>query len=315
MRHSRRMIFKSALAASTLAAGGLFAWQHTVMSEARETDNVPALKPFQKKLRIQNIETNVIDAGSGPPVLLFHGIPDTTDVWEATVSALKDQYRCITFDLPGFGRSHAVSGAFDWSLDNRTRFTRDILDALGVDTPLRLIGHDAGGVWAGLFAAAFGDRVDRALFSISSIHPDFEWRGGAKLNRIPVLGELAMTAFNETRFMSAIKNFSGRQRSDASIRQVYHRIDGRMRRAILNFYRTTNVEEFAIWHPLYLKAMAQKPVRVIWGELNPAATPEDGVRSFPTEDLIVYPEAGHWPMLEEPDRWAKDVLEFLARTD
>jgi pimeloyl-ACP methyl ester carboxylesterase len=311
MATRRQVLTGGGLAILAAGAGGLFAWQHHVLGNVRQTDNLPALLPHQKTLRIQNIDVNVIDAGNGPPLLFFHGIPDTSDLWAASIMALKDRYRCIAFDMPGFGRTHPVRGAFDWTLGNRAKFVDAILSGLGVADPVRVIAHDAGGVWGGIFCAAYPERIDRALFSISSIHPSFEWREGAKINRLPVIGELAMSAFTADRFVATVKSFSGPKRSEASIRETIARVDGRMRRAILQCYRTTEVAEFAAWHPRYLAAMEGKPVRVIWGALNPAATPEDGVRSFPTKDLIVYPEAGHWPMLEEPARWAADVAAFL----
>ncbi|MGL5838276.1 MAG: alpha/beta fold hydrolase [Sphingorhabdus sp.] len=309
----RQIVLSGGLGLVAIAGTSLFAWQQSVFQEIRNTDNVPVLRPFQKSLRVQNIDTLVIDAGEGPPVLFFHGIPDTTDVWAGSIIALKDRFRCIAFDMPGFGKSHAVDGTFDWTLQNRADYVREILDKLGITEPVRIVAHDAGGVWGGVFAAAYSERVERALFSISSIHPSFEWRDGAKLQRVPILGELATAAFNEDRFVASLKDFSGPNRSEASMLEVYNRVDGRMRKAILRFYRETEVTEFKTWHSRYLAGIKEKPVRVIWGKLNPAATPEDGVRSYPTDDLIVYPNAGHWPMLEEPDRWANDLSDFLQK--
>jgi pimeloyl-ACP methyl ester carboxylesterase len=312
MATRRQILGRGGLGMLALSGAGLFAWQRHVLGEVRSTDNVPALQPYRKKLRVQNIDVNAIDVGSGPPVLFFHGIPDTTDIWASSILALKDKYRCIAFDMPGFGQSHAAIGEFSWSLANRADFVNELLDKLDVREPVRIIAHDAGGVWGGIFAGAYPQRVDRALFSVTSIHPSFEWRDGAKINRIPIIGELAVSAFNADRFVAALKEFSGPKRSVASMRETFARVDGRMRRAILKFYRTTDVQEFKVWHPRYLEGMEGKPVRVIWGELNPAAKPEDGRLSFPTDDLLVYPGVGHWPMLEEPERWAADVGSFLA---
>jgi pimeloyl-ACP methyl ester carboxylesterase len=313
MTTRRQLLVRGGLGLCGLSGLGLFAWQHHVLGDVQVTDNVPALRPFQRTMRVQNVDLNVIDAGRGPPVLFFHGIPDTTDVWAGSILALKDRYRCLAFDMPGFGRSHVTAGEFDWSLANRAAIVDRLLSELGVTEPVRIVAHDAGGVWGGVFVGAYPDRVDRALFSISSIHPSFEWREGARINRIPIIGELAIASFTADRFVSALQSFSGPGYSEAAMRQTFARVDGRMRRAILSFYRTTEVEEFASWHPRYLAGIAGKPVRVIWGALNPAATPADGVRSFPTEDLIIYPNAGHWPMLEEPGRWAVDVARFLNR--
>lgn len=127
-----------------------------------------------------------------------------------------------------------------------------------------------------------------------------------------MLSELAVSAFNADRFIAALKDFSGPKRTEASTRETFARVDGRMRKVVLKFYRTTEVEEFKIWHPRDPAGFEGKQVRVIWEERNPAAKPADGICSFPTDDLLVYPNVGHGPMLEEPECWVEDVATTLA---
>lgn len=312
MAVTRRLALGLGAAGVALGGGWLWRWQDQALSFVKDTQAVAALRPFGKTVRVQNVDTFVVEAGSGPPVLLIHGIPDTVDVWVETILALKERFRCIAFDLPGFGQSHAASSSFDMSIANRPVFLQALLEALGVAEPVRLIAHDAGGTFGVTLAAAQPRRVERALFSITSMHPDFEWRLGAQLHRTPLAGELAMAAFDRDRFRCAVRDFSGPNRSVASIDAVYERIDGRMKRAILAFYRATSVSEFAPWQARFEAGMKGKKLRVIWGELNPGADIEIARKSFPGAVISNYADVGHWPMLEAPAQWSTDVRAFLA---
>ncbi|MDJ0789791.1 MAG: alpha/beta hydrolase [Myxococcota bacterium] len=306
----RRLLSASAVAAGA-AAGGLWTWQRRALGSVVPTENVASLRSHGRRVRVQNVDLHVIDAGQGPPVVFIHGIPDTTDLWADSIEALHPSRRCIAFDLPDFGRSATAEGRFDWSADNRAPFVADVLDALGIEEPVRIVAHNAGGTFGAIFAAAHPERVDRALFSVTTIHPDHGWHLPARINRTPGLGELAMAAYSWPRFQRTLATFSGPGFSEERMRETFERIDGRMKRAILSFYRSTDKAVYREWQPRFEQAMARKPLRVIWGELNPGASVELARRSFPTDDVIVYEQTGHWPMLELEARWRRDLLAFI----
>src|SRR5213593_3611185 len=54
---------------------------------------------------IAGVETYVVDAGEGPPILLIHGYGDTADGWRRVVPGLARDHRVIALDMPPFGRS------------------------------------------------------------------------------------------------------------------------------------------------------------------------------------------------------------------
>ncbi len=66
-------------------------------------------------LVVQGVRVHLLEEGSGPPVLLLHGNPDTSELWRGVTSRLKERYRCLAPDLPGFGASALTSG-FDCGL-------------------------------------------------------------------------------------------------------------------------------------------------------------------------------------------------------
>src|SRR5207302_5187269 len=97
-------------------------------------------------VEVRGVETYVVDAGDGPPVLLIHGYGDTADGWRRVVPGLLDSgHRVIAIDIPPFGRSG----------DPRTRklidfykpFFPELLQRLEVDRTT-VIGHSLGGAIA-----------------------------------------------------------------------------------------------------------------------------------------------------------------------
>jgi pimeloyl-ACP methyl ester carboxylesterase len=98
--------------------------------------------------------------GSGPPLLLVHGIPTSARLWEPLLGALGERFDCIAPDLLGLGRSRPVTGA---PLDSQGQaaMLAELLDALGI-AQTRLVLHDQGGAHGMRFLAGFDERV-RAL--------------------------------------------------------------------------------------------------------------------------------------------------------
>ncbi|MBV8813435.1 MAG: alpha/beta hydrolase [Verrucomicrobia bacterium] len=121
-------------------------------------------------LQINGISLHVDDLGSGRPVLLLHGWPDSADLWRKQIQFLvKNGFRAIAPDLRGLGRSDRPEGVAAYSLQNALSDVVGILDALGIDKA-DMIGHDWGAAVAWFMAAAHPDRVHK-LVVLSVPHP------------------------------------------------------------------------------------------------------------------------------------------------
>jgi pimeloyl-ACP methyl ester carboxylesterase len=286
-------------------------WDRLLVSSS-PTPPGPAMAPYGRTVRVQNVDVHVADRGAGRPILFIHGIPDTSDLWERAFEAMSATRRCIAFDLPGFGGSRVVNGAFNLGLANRAAFVAGVLDAIGVSEPVDLVGHDAGGTFAIPFMAAHAERVRRAHFCITTMHPDFRWSKLGQICRTPYKGELHMATMSWGSFRDSRRHIAGPHYAEADILAQYNRLDGAMRRAIIEFYRGTNIEEFPGWQTRFEAAMVGRPVHVIWGEHNPGNGVAVARRSYPGASLTNYLDSGHWPMREEPDRWNKEVAEFFG---
>jgi len=116
------------------------------------------------------VSLHVEDHGSGKPVLLLHGWPDSSYLWRNQIPFLvANGFRAIAPDQRGFGRSDRPEGVAAYSLQNAVADLVGILDALGIDAA-DIVAHDWGAAVAWLAAATHPSRV-RRLVVLSVPHP------------------------------------------------------------------------------------------------------------------------------------------------
>ena len=99
-------------------------------------------------------------AGSGPVLLLLHGITNSSETWEPAVDALAQDFRVIAPDLLGHGHSATPRG--DYSLGAHASGVRDLLSALDISRAT-VVGHSLGGGVAMQFAYQFPERCERLV--------------------------------------------------------------------------------------------------------------------------------------------------------
>src|ERR1700692_1926180 len=116
------------------------------------------------------VSLHVEDHGSGKPVLLLHGWPDSSYLWRNQIPfLLANGFRAIAPHQRGFGRSDRPEGVAAYSLQNAVADLVGILDALGIDAA-DIVAHDWGAAVAWLSATAHSNRV-RSLVVLSVPHP------------------------------------------------------------------------------------------------------------------------------------------------
>ena len=99
-------------------------------------------------------------AGSGPAVLLMHGLGGNADTWTLQMTALSDSHDVIAWDAPGFGRSD-VRGA---DQSDFAEAALELLDGLGIRRAT-VVGHSMGGLIAMTMAETAPDRVAALVLS------------------------------------------------------------------------------------------------------------------------------------------------------
>ncbi|MGA9313318.1 MAG: alpha/beta fold hydrolase, partial [Solirubrobacteraceae bacterium] len=99
-------------------------------------------------------------AGDGPPVVLVHGMLNSSSHWQAVALDLATEYTVIAPDLIGHGDSTVPRG--DYSLGAHAASIRDLLTALGIERAT-IVGHSLGGGVAMQFFYQFPARVERLV--------------------------------------------------------------------------------------------------------------------------------------------------------
>jgi pimeloyl-ACP methyl ester carboxylesterase len=278
-------------------------------------------------LRLNGASLHIAELGEGPPLLLLHGWPEFWLTWEPVMERLSSRYRLIAPDLRGFGDSEKPDGPFG-PADHATDMIA-LLDALGI-RQAGIVGHDVGGAVMQPLTRMGPERV-AALFFFDFVYPGIGPRMGAPDR----LNEIWYQSFNQ---MDLAPSLVGASRGTCEIyishflRHWSHRkqaFDDVLSRFVDNFMKPGNlVGGFAHYRAAHAGRVAMMrgeaqalppitaPTCVRWAEhdpLFPYAWTDGLGATFANLDLAPFPDVGHFPHREDPDRAAGEIASFFDR--
>ncbi len=172
---SEKKTRREILQQTALAAGGAAFLQQQVRAEAEAS---PCMKFFGPGFRNERIKTsgaeiNAVIGGSGPPLLLFHGAPQSVITWRLIADDLAKEYTTVFCDLRGYGDSSKPPDAPDHSSQSKRPMALDgveVMEHLGF-RQYRMVGHDRGGRVGRRMALDHPDRVTKlAVLDIVPAH-------------------------------------------------------------------------------------------------------------------------------------------------
>jgi pimeloyl-ACP methyl ester carboxylesterase len=262
-------------------------------------------------------------AGSGPPVVLIHGMVNSSRHWESVALRLADAYTVIAPDLIGHGDSATPRG--DYSLGAHAASIRDLLTAVGIEKAT-IVGHSLGGGVAMQFFYQFPQRTERlVLVSSGGLgHEVSPLLRGAALPGAAVLLALA----TRPRVLAALLHASDRLEQRGSRKGVYLRAVARAleplkepgaREAFLQTLRSVidvRGQRVSARDRLYLLSGAM-PTLIVWGERDhtiPLSHGRHTHASVPGSRFEILPRAAHFPHLEDPEGLAGVLRDFLETT-
>ncbi len=158
----RSLLQKTALAAG---AAALIAGEAPAQDSAAE--DTSAWKKFypagfrNERIKTSGAEINAVIGGSGPPLLLFHGAPDSLITWRMIAPDLAKDYTLVMCDLRGYGDSSKPEDKPDHSQQSKRPMALDgveVMEHLGF-RQFRMVGHDRGGRVGRRMAIDHPDRV------------------------------------------------------------------------------------------------------------------------------------------------------------
>ena len=265
-------------------------------------------------VRINGVETLVRQAGSphsSEAVVCVHGNPGSSEDFDELVPYIGDFARVIAPDMPGFGKSERAA-AFPYTVDGFARHLDAILQHLGVRRA-HLVLHDFGGPWGLAWAAAHADRVRSLVLINIGVLPGYRYHKYAHMWRTPLLGELVIFGTTRASFKLALNLDNPKPLPDAILNRMFDHWDRGSRRAVLSLYRATSAAEVSSVKQGEMLAPHALPALVVWGTGDPNIPVRyaGAQQQFFDADIQKIDGAGHWPMIDEPDRTRALVLPFL----
>ena len=262
-----------------------------------------------------------VDRGAGPAVLFIHGLLGTNANWSHLVTRLETTHRVVVPDLFGHGASDKPRG--DYSLGAHAATLRDLLDRLDIDR-VTLVGHSLGGGIALQLCYLFPERVDRLVLVSSgglgrSVSPILR---AATLPGAEVVIPVIASGWVRTR-LEGLGSALGRLglRPPADVREAWHGFtslsDADSRRAFLATTRAViDPGGQTVTAHDHLPMDEDIPTLVVWGthdRMIPAWHATTAHQAIPTSRVELFHSAGHFPHLEEPDRFAALLRDFISR--
>jgi pimeloyl-ACP methyl ester carboxylesterase len=264
-------------------------------------------------------------AGSGPVVLLIHGIGDNSTSWEPVHAHLARRFTVIAPDLLGHGKSDKPRA--DYSVAAYANGMRDLLSVLGIDR-VTVVGHSLGGGVAMQFAYQFPQMVDRLiLVGAGGVTKDVNIV--LRLASLPVGGEAPLALLRLPlmlpvlqvlgRLMGPVLSSTGVGRDIPNLLRILgelpeptaSRAFTRTLRAVVDWRGqvVTMLDRCYLAEPV--------PVQLVWGEKDPVIPVEHAHMvhaAMPGSRLEIFPGSAHFPHHDDPARFIDLVGDFIDST-
>ena len=283
---------------------------------------------FESRLvEVDGVELHIVLAGpfDGPPVVLLHGFPEYWYAWRTHMAMLaRAGFRVVAPDQRGANRSDKPSAAAEYTRQRLADDVIGILDSLGWEKAF-IAGHDVGAGTTWQVVLESPQRVQAAivfngthLLALNESRPQDDpdsvsWFRDFFL--LPFVPELVSRTYDwwlvSYYLRSTSRSGTFGEEELALYKSAWDR--GGAMGTMINTFRAPIVP---------LRRMPpggrpEVPFRVVWGERD-AFIPRERIalnqRYLPEGAIVVLPEAGHWLLHEEPERTAREMIDFFGES-
>lgn len=262
--------------------------------------------PPAKEATVFGQKIHYVDVGTGPVVVLLHGLGGNSLNWAFNFAALSQKYRVIAPDQVGFGRSDKP--LINYRVQTYADFLDKFLDTLGVERA-SLVGNSMGGWIASLYALKYPKRVERiVLADAAGFAPPKEFDLSALSGLNPSTREQARYLMNLVFFNPLLKSEAN---VDATLAARISAGDGYTIQSLVeSIYRNEDMLDGKL-------AGVKVPVLILWGRedgLTPLAREgEKFKKELPSAQFVVFDNCGHVPQVEKAAEFNAAVLKFLSQ--
>ncbi len=255
--------------------------------------------PHERTIMAGDYQVRVFEAGSGEPLLFFHSAGGA-GLWTEGIDRLARHFHVFLPDHPGFGPSPLP----DWltGMDDMVFHYLDVLDALGLSGLIRIAAASLGGWIAAEFATFHPERVQKMVLIDAA---------GLRIPEVPMPDVFRIPP-------------------EQILPIIFHDLSKAMAVMPKDFGIDTMVQMFhdrsafarLSWNPYLhdpklrrrIKFTAKIPTLIVWGkqdQLIPPVYAEEYKKLLPSSQVVYIDQCGHDPTIEQPDEFARTVVEFL----
>ncbi|MEI8409127.1 MULTISPECIES: alpha/beta fold hydrolase [unclassified Kribbella] len=269
------------------------------------------LFPFESRfVSIDGHNVHYVDEGSGPTLLLLHGNPTWSFVYRDVIRALRNEFRCVALDYPGFGLSSPRPG-YRYLPEEHAEVVTAFVDTLGL-SGVTLVAHD----WGGPIGLATVERRPAAFEGLVlantwgwPITGDLHFEAVSHLVGGP-LGRLLVRQFNL--FVNALIPVGHRLRKPSAAEMTQYQKAQRDASAVLPG-RITGSRAFLADVEAGLPDLASLPTLIVWGDADFAFRAKERRRweqEFADHHTVIVEGAGHFVQSDAPDQFAVAIRDW-----
>ncbi|HEX6487531.1 MAG TPA: alpha/beta hydrolase [Candidatus Dormibacteraeota bacterium] len=273
-----------------------------------------------RRVTAAGVDTFFLEAGSGPPVILLHGLGATNASFLTTFWELSKDHHVIAPDLPGHGESGKPIRAYHAGF--YARWAAELIAALGFERAV-LIGNSMGGRIAIEVGFRHPEKVER-IICLAPAAAFLKYRQWAPLVRLlrPEMA-LVLVRLPHSRVVAMTRSLfykpdkvpmSWHEGAADEFERVFNTPRGRIAffSALREIYLDEPYGKHGFWERLN---SLQPPTLFVWGDhdrLVPARFAKHVARELPRAKSVIMRDCGHVPQFEQPEKTHRLIREFLA---
>ena len=274
----------------------------------------PHLYPFESKWYESSVgRVHYIDEGEGRPIVLCHGEPMWSFLYRHIVVGLRDRFRCVAIDYPGFGLSVRPDG-YGYTPKEHAGVVGELVDHLHLDDMI-VIGQDWGGPISMSMAAARADRVSGIVLGNT-----WFWRDESGMLRF--FSRLMSTGFMQRRiqennlFVERLVPIGAATKFSDEVMEHYRAVQPtpEMRVGVAQFPK--EILASADWldelESQVKTNLASKPVLLVWGMKDFSFRPKVLAQMkevFSDQVVVELPKAKHFIQEDAPEEIVAAIIE------
>jgi 2-hydroxy-6-oxonona-2,4-dienedioate hydrolase len=259
------------------------------------------------------VRTRVLEAGDGPPLVLMHGTGGHLEAFMRNIATLSQDFRVVAFDFVGHGYSDGPDEPY--TIQTYSDHLHAVLETLGIKRA-HLSGESLGGWVAAWFAVQHPERVDRLMLVCpGNVTMKLDVMERLKVSTRKAVAEAsheAVRARLEWLFAPDNRHLVTDELVDVRY-GIYTRPNALATIENVLVLQDPEVRQRYTWTNDWCSQIVA-PTLIFWTEHDPTGPPSEGelLREWiPGSELLVLPEAGHWPQWERPPEFDRIHREFL----